>query len=184
MKRNMKKLLLHTCCGPCFLGTWEDLLYQDIEITCFFYNPNIHPEDEFNRREEALNIATRKKAKEIITVPYEPNEYYTAIDNLTVYPERCERCYTLRLEKTAKTAKEKGYDAFSTTLLVSPYQDHEKLISICKKLGKKYEIEFYYSDFRKNFKLGQAIARDQKIYRQKYCGCTFSKLEAANRLLS
>ncbi len=171
-------MLLHTCCGPCFLGTWESLLYEDVEITCFFYNPNIHPEEEFNKRLGALKTVSKKKVSEVMSVDYEPNDYYSAINNLTTFPDRCEKCYELRLEKTAKTAKENGFDSFSTTLLVSPYQDHDKLINICKKLEKKYGVDFYYADFRKNFRLGQSIARDQKIYRQKYCGCTFSKLEA------
>jgi hypothetical protein len=174
----MKKLLLHTCCGPCFLGTWEDLFLQDFEVTSLFYNPNIHPENEYKIRLKALEVACDNKPVNIMKLDYNPEEYYLSLNKIIDFPERCRNCYALRLDKTVKTAKENGFDAFSTTLLISPYQQHDLIISISKELERKYNINFYYSDFRKYFRTGQIISKELSIYRQKYCGCSYSKKEA------
>jgi predicted adenine nucleotide alpha hydrolase (AANH) superfamily ATPase len=169
------KLLLHTCCGPCFLGVWEDLETKDIEVTNYFFNPNIYPKEEFQRRLEGLEIAADGRSNDVIVPDHEVWKYKAAVRGFeNEFPARCTYCYELRLEATAKYAKEHGYDAFSTTLLVSPYQQHKVLKQVCEKIGEQYGINFYYTDWRPFFRSGQEKARFIPIYRQKYCGCQFS----------
>lgn len=171
------KLLLHTCCAPCSIYCIETLQKENIDITTYWYNPNIHPYMEYKNR-----LDTFKQYMEQIEIPYIVAYNYglkeftkNVIGNLET---RCQDyCYRTRLEKTVKYAKENGYEAFSTTLLVSPYQKHEKLIEICNELSKQYGIEFVYRDFRVGFREGQAKARELGLYMQKYCGCIFSEEE-------
>jgi len=169
------KLLLHTCCGPCFLGVWEELGTRDVEVTNYFYNPNIYPEEEYERRLEGLRIAAKDKTLVVIGGEYEPEKHAEAIrDHENEFPGRCLHCYRLRLEKAAAYARDHGFDAFSTTLLVSPYQQHEVLKSIGEEVGEKYGVDFYYTDWRPYFRKGQDEAKFIPIYRQKYCGCKYS----------
>ena len=171
------KLLLHTCCAPCLIGTLPVIeTVEDFEISCFWYNPNIHPYTEYKSRREALIEYTRQNNINLII-----NDYYglieftrNVIDDLN---ERCIYCYETRIKETAKYAKENGFGIFSTTLLVSPYQKHEKIKEICEKYAKEYDIGFFYADFRTNFREGQKFARENNIYMQKYCGCIFSEQE-------
>lgn len=173
------KLLLHTCCGPCFLGVWEDLSTSDFEVTNFYYNPNIFPKDEYDKRLENLKKAAEGKSKEVLVGKYDEKDYQKAVSGLELqFPKRCAKCYRLRLKETARTAKELGYDSFSTTLLVSPYQQHEELKRTGEEISRKYGIKFYYRDWRPFFRKGQNLAKESEIYRQKYCGCRFSKKES------
>lgn len=170
------KLLLHTCCAPCSVYCVKKLKEKNIDITSYWYNPNIHPYKEYEARMNCL-----KKYDEEINIPLIVEDYYglrkfcqnvvNKLDN------RCGYCYLCRLEKTAKYAKEHGYDAFSTTLLISPYQNHELLKKTGEVLSKKYHIEFLYRDFRPGFREGQNEAREKGLYIQKYCGCVFSEEE-------
>jgi len=172
----MKKLLLHTCCGPCFLGSFEGLKNEDFEITNFYYNPNIQPEGEWTKRLNNLKMAARGITKEVIASEYEPEEHLGAIiGKERDFPARCLDCYLLRLDKTANYAKKNGFDLFSTTLLVSPYQQHEELKIIGETAAKKYGVPFYYHDLRQYFREGQSKANCQELYRQKYCGCIYSR---------
>lgn len=174
------KLLLHTCCGPCFLGVWEDLSLKDFEVTNYFYNPNIQPGDEYTRRLENLGRAIEGKTSCLVVEHYDKNEHIEAIKGLKkAFPERCTECYRLRLTRTAEYAKKNGFDAFSTTLLISPYQQHEVIKQLSKEISEQFKIDFYYSDWRKSFRAGQKKAKDLNIYRQKYCGCIYSRAEAA-----
>lgn len=170
------KLLLHTCCGPCFLGVWEDLRNKDLEITNYHFNPNIYPKEEYQRRLDNFRAATLGKSKAVVVPEYEPAQYRQAVrgqgDN---FPERCKYCYRLRLFEAAKFAKENNYDAFSTTLLVSPYQDHGAIKKIGEDAAKEFGIKFYYEDWRPFFRAGQKAALEMEIYRQKYCGCEYSR---------
>jgi len=179
------KLLLHICCGPCALYPVKELLAKRSDkITGFFYNPNIHPASEYKRRRDTMSEAASKIGLEVVIPDYRMEEYFSAIfsnnagDGLKPSPaERCGLCWELRLSETAGFAKVNGFDAFTTTLLVSPYQDHEKV----KKTGEKIAIEkgvrFYYQDFRPGFRSAQEEAKNENLYRQKYCGCVFSELE-------
>ena len=170
------KLLLHTCCAPCSVYCIDVLKEENIDITSYWYNPNIHPFKEYEARLNAL-----KEFNEQNNIPLIIEDYYglkefckNTVDKLD---NRCGYCYLCRLEKTAKYAKENGFDAFSTTLLISPYQDHDMLIKTCELLEKKYDIKFYYKDFRPGFRQGQNKARELGLYMQKYCGCIFSEEE-------
>lgn len=169
------KILLHTCCGPCFLGVWGDLKNKDFEVTNYFYNSNIYPADEYTRRLAGLSAAALHKSKGIIEADYEPEKYAeTILGKENFFPRRCLDCYRLRLQKTAEYAKTHGFDAFSTTLLVSPYQQHEKLRELGEKIAEEFKIKFYYYDWRPHFRAGQSEAKELDIYRQKYCGCVYS----------
>jgi predicted adenine nucleotide alpha hydrolase (AANH) superfamily ATPase len=177
------KLLLHTCCGPCFLGVWEDLQDKDIVVTSYYYNPNIYPEQEYKRRLENLRKANKGKSRGLIVEDYESDSYEDMVKNLDPScaqddgGDRCLGCYKLRLTKTAEYAKKHGFDAFSTTLLVSPYQQHDVLKSLAEEISAKLVMPFYYKDWRPYFRAGQNEAKIIPIYRQKYCGCKFSLRE-------
>jgi hypothetical protein len=175
------KLLLHTCCGPCFLGVWEDV--QDkFEITNLFYNPNIQPKEEYLKRLNNLKKTARKRSRDILTLDYDKEEHEKAIAGLEQnFPERCLKCYRLRLEKAALEAKKNGFDLYSTTLLISPYQQHKAVREIGEKIGNELNIEFYYQDFRPFFRQGQQLAKELDIYSQKFCGCQWSKQEAKRK---
>lgn len=170
------KLLIHTCCAPCSIKCIEELKKEDVKTDLYWYNPNIHPFMEYKNRLEAL-----KKYSEIIDIKLIIEDEYGLIDFtknvVNDIENRCDYCYKVRLEKTAKYAKENGYDAFSTTLLISPYQKHDRIKEICERLEKKYDIKFLYKDFRDKFREGQAKAKELELYIQKYCGCIYSEEE-------
>ena len=170
------KLLLHTCCAPCSVYCIDVLQKEGIQPTLYWYNPNIHPYMEYKQRKD-----TFIKYVEFLNLEYVLREEYglreftkNVIDNLE---NRCEYCYIKRLESTAIYAKENGYDAFSTTLLISPYQQHDRIKQIAENIAQKIGIKFLYQDFRVGFRKGQAKARELQMYMQKYCGCVFSEEE-------
>lgn len=172
------KLLLHICCGPCALYPVKELLRGRFDkITGFFYNPNIHPPSEYKRRKDALSEAFSKIGFEVISPDYRMEDYFRAVFSKEDSPGRCSLCWELRLSETAGFAKDNGFDAFTTTLLISPYQDHEKIKKIGEEIASKSGVQFYYQDFRPGFKDGQEQAKEENLYRQKYCGCVFSELE-------
>lgn len=154
------KLLMHTCCAPCSIYCIETLRSEGIEPTLYWYNPNIHPYKEYEARRDTL-----KEYSKIININAIFEEDYglknfcrNVIDDLD---NRCSNyCYKVRLEQTAKYAKEHGYDAITTTLFVSPYQKHEAIKKIASEIAKKYDLEFVYRDFRVGFREGQAKARE------------------------
>lgn len=169
------KLLLHTCCGPCFLGVWEDLKSSGLDITNYYYNPNIHPAEEHAKRLEALKSVVAGVTQGLVIADYEPAQYAEVVKGYEAdFPGRCLHCYRLRLEKVADYAKKQGFEAFSTTLLVSPYQQHEELRLVGEEIGLKHGVSFYYQDWRPFFREGQNEAKASGLYRQKYCGCQYS----------
>lgn len=169
------KLLLHTCCAPCSVYCIEHLRKEDIEPTVYWFNPNIHPYMEYKQRRDCLREYTKSIGVEVIFEEnYGLQEFCKKVVNQL--EKRCQTyCYPVRLEQSAKYAKENGYDCFSTTLLISPYQNHEMLVNIGNQMAQKYGIEFLYRDFRVGFREGQAKARELGLYMQKYCGCIFSE---------
>lgn len=174
---NNMKLLLHTCCAPCSVYCIDNLKSEGIEPTIYWYNPNIHPYTEYKNREDSLKNYTKNiNIEAIFEEEYGLKEFTkNVINNLE---NRCiNYCYKTRLEKTVKYAKENGYDSFSTTLLVSPYQNHDAIKNICEELEEKYKIKFIYRDFRIGFRQGQSKAKELGLYMQKYCGCIFSEEE-------
>lgn len=171
------KLLMHTCCAPCSVYCIDSLRNEGIEPVSFWYNPNIHPYMEYKaRRDTLIQYSEMANFKLIIKDEYGLKSFCkNVIDDLD---NRCANyCYKVRLEETAKYAKENGYDCFTSTLFVSPYQKHEELKRVCEELAEKYNIEFLYRDFRGGFREGQAKARELELYMQKYCGCVFSEEE-------
>jgi len=155
----------------------ERLREEKFEVTGFFYNPNIHPFSEYNERKKALLDFSKKNAIDIIDLDYTPEDFFHAINLKENKPERCSICWRLRLTKTAETAKEKGFDYFSTTLLVSPYQDQELLRKIGEEVSRVLKVIFYYEDFRTGFRKARDSAKAQGIYCQKHCGCIYSEIE-------
>ena len=169
------KLLMHTCCAPCSVYCIDNLREQNIEPTLYWYNPNIHPYKEYQARRDCLkDYANNIGITAIFEEEYGLKEFCkNVIDDLE---NRCTNyCYKVRLEKTIQYAKQNGYDTFTTTLFVSPYQKHDQLKKICEELAQKYDINFLYIDFRAGFRQGQAKARELGLYMQKYCGCVFSE---------
>lgn len=169
------KLLMHTCCAPCSVYCIDSLREEGIEPVSYWYNPNIHPYVEYKtRRDTLIEYSKIANFELIINEEYGLREFCKNV--IGDLGNRCVNyCYRVRLEATAKYAKENGYDAFTSTLFVSPYQKHEELKKLCEEISKKYDIEFLYRDFRVGFRVGQAKARELGLYMQKYCGCIFSE---------
>lgn len=181
-------LLLHACCAPCSSYCLE-YLSQYFSITVLFYNPNISPETEYNKRVDEIRrlidgLPVNNKVS-LIEGRYLPSEFYNSVKGLEKEPEggkRCHVCYELRLREAAITAKELGFDYFTTTLSISPLKDAEKLNEIGKKLSDEYGVAYLYSDFKKKngYKRSIELSREYNLYRQNFCGCVFSRHEADN----
>ncbi|MDR2135120.1 MAG: epoxyqueuosine reductase QueH [Treponema sp.] len=175
------KLLLHACCGPCSAGCLGGLEEEGIKPDLFWYNPNIHPWTEYRSRRDCLEgLAGRKNLKLLKIDEYGLRLFLGGLGaggGNGAKAGRCGYCYRLRLEKTAETARREGYDCFSTTLLISPYQRHDDIKKTGEELAARYGVPFFYRDFRPLFRGGQKTAREQGFYMQKYCGCIFSEEE-------
>ena len=173
------KLLLHACCAPCSIQCVEALVEEDVQPDLYWYNPNIHPFTEYRSRRDTLcAFAEDRKLSLIMEDEYGLRSF---IKGVSAPEDRCVFCFRIRLEKTARIASaktaENNYDAFSTTLLISPYQNHELLRETGEKLAAEYGVEFFYRDFRPRFREGQRQARQAGYYMQKYCGCIYSEEE-------
>lgn len=171
------KLLLHTCCSNCAIYPFEFLRNKGFDVTLFWYNPNIHPYTEYRQRLDSLKkLQQMWKFKVIYDDDY--REFYKFL-RLVVgrEKERCEICYNLRLERTVMKSLDLGFESFTTTLLVSPYQNFDKIISIGRKLSRIYGIQFVEADFREGFKKAMNTARVLELYKQRYCGCIYSEAE-------
>ena len=177
------KLLLHSCCAPCSIQCVEALAIDDILPDLFWYNPNIHPYTEYRSRLDSLRVfAEDKKLSLTIEGEYGLRSFINETrdwlsDTGDVIRKRCTFCYRLRLEKAASYAAAKGFYAFSTTLLISPYQDHELLRQTGEEMALAFGVKFLYRDFRSRFREGQNQARAAGYYMQKYCGCIYSEEE-------
>ncbi len=169
------RILVHICCAPCFTYPHERLVEEGHDVTGLFYNPNIHPYIEFKNRMNSLEKYAEMKGARVIYKPDYDIESY--LRGALATEDRCRFCYTLRLEEAAKTASSLGFDAFTTTLLISPYQKHELLAHVGEKAAHENGIEFYYEDFREGYQESREIARSLGLYMQKYCGCIFSEKE-------
>lgn len=169
------KLLMHTCCAPCSVYCIDYLRKEGIEPVSYWFNPNIHPYIEYKtRRDTLIQYAEMINLELIIDENYGLREFCKEVIN--DLDNRCvEYCYRVRIEQTAKYAKENGFDCFTSTLFVSPYQKHEELKKVCEEMSEKYDIKFLYRDFRPGFREGQNKARELGLYMQKYCGCVFSE---------
>ena len=180
---NPKKLLLHSCCAPCSSHVIS-YLTNYFDITILYYNPNISPIEEYNKRKEEqkrlIQSIPKKNKLEIIDCDYDNEIYEEKIKGYEECPERgarCTICFKLRLEKTASIAKENGFDMFCTTLTVSPYKNTNLINEIGEELAKEYNIAWLYSDFKKEdgYKHSIELSKKYNLYRQDYCGCKYSK---------
>jgi len=159
----------------------DRLREKGFEVTGFFYNPNIHPFSEYQNRRQAVQDYSKKMGIEVISPEYQPTEFFRAVHMMEQRLERCPICWYERLKITAQFAKGKGFTHFSSTLLVSPYQDQESLNTIGCDVAKEAGLKFYYEDFRPGFKKAHEQAKASGIYCQKYCGCIYSEMERFNK---
>lgn len=179
-----KSLLLHSCCAPCNSHVLNYLMPY-FDITVYFYNPNINVSGEFEfRYQEQIRYINEIDAKiEVIKGEVCPSDYLEAVkgfENLGEGSERCERCFELRLRKSASKAKEMGLDYFATSLTISPMKSSEKLNEIGQKISEEIEVSWLYSDFKKKggYQNSVKLSNEYNLYRQNYCGCSFSKAES------
>jgi hypothetical protein len=174
-------LLLHCCCAPCSVACIKNLREENIKPRLFWYNPNIAPLSEYKSRRDCLTEYAESERLELTTIDDELPEFLThrhgGAEGAEVKRERCGKCYRIRLEKAASFAKQEGFSAFTTTLLISPYQDHDVIKRIGEETAAKYGVDFFYRDFRPLFRESQSNSRAVGMYMQKYCGCIFSKEE-------
>ena len=176
------QILLHICCGPCLIYPFSRLNDQGFKIKGFYYNPNIYPAQEYNSRKESLEILSHDLQLELKISDFGELDFDQAIQNKENTPQRCVICWSLRLRKTALEAKNNGIPFFSTTLLVSPYQNHLVIKQLGEEIGQEVGVKFYYEDFRVGFKQAYALAKEKKLYLQKYCGCKYSEIEQCKKI--
>jgi epoxyqueuosine reductase len=172
----MSKVLIHICCAHCAAYTAEYWKQHGHEVSGFWYNPNIHPFMEHQSRLEAV-----KKLAEEIKLPLVIGEGYDMPEFLRRaaghHTERCKDCFEMRLSKTAEAARANGFNAFTTTLLISPHQKHELIKETGEWAATESGVEFYYTDLRKRYSDSRHITKPMELYRQQYCGCIYSEWE-------
>lgn len=182
-------LLLHSCCAPCSSYVLE-YLSQYFQITDFYYNPNISPQEEYLKRVEELKRLIRtmplKNQADFIEGKYDSERYFEFAKGLEKQEEggeRCFRCYELRLREAAILCRDGHYDYFTTTLSISPYKNAEKLNEIGESLAREYGVKYLRSDFKKKggYQRSIALSKEYHLYRQNYCGCIYSKMQAEAR---
>lgn len=174
-----KKIILHSCCAICSgypISYLKDLGYQ---VLVCFYNPNIYPESEYQKRLEAQRTLCTHLECEIFECDYEPEKFYSAASGLENEPEkgkRCEKCFELRLEKTAQVALESGIKDFTTSIVISPHKNFDLVSKTGQNIARKYGLNYHAINFRKQdgFLKTNKIANELGLYRQNYCGCKFS----------
>lgn len=177
----MTHLLLHTCCAPCAIYCSEYWQSQGYEVTALWYNPNIHPFMEHQRRMETLQKwAGAEGLPLIVAEGYDAIDYFRAVAGHE--GKRCANCFQLRLGRTASIARDRGFSAFTTTLLISPYQQHQLLRETGDQIAQEHGISFLYEDLRKGFRESHRRAKERNLYRQQYCGCLYSKWERFSRV--
>ena len=178
-------LLLHSCCAPCSSYCLE-YLSKYFSISVLYYNPNISPEVEYYKRVQEqvrfINSFPATHKISFIEGTYDPKTFYDAVKGFENEPEggeRCSICYELRLREAAKTAKEYGFDYFTTTLSISPLKDSERLNNIGNRLSDEYNVKYLFSDFKKKngYKRSIELSKEYNLYRQNFCGCVYSKME-------
>ena len=179
------KTLLHICCGPCAeypLTVFEDrgLDFASGELSGYFYNPNIHPAEEQARRlENASRLAEMRGLAFESDPAYDEAPFRARMEDPCVHGDgtaspRCRQCYAMRMEAAAKRAAQTGADSFTTTLLVSPYQVRLALLEAGREAGARHGVRFLEENFRPGYREGQRMAREDGLYRQRYCGCVAS----------
>lgn len=180
---DVPKLFLHSCCAPCSSYTLE-YLSNYFDIMVYYFNPNISPKAEFDKRyaeqKRLIEALPSKHPIKLVCGEYDYNDFLKiakGYENVPEGGERCFRCYRMRLESTAKLAKEQGFDYFCTTLSISPLKNSQKINEIGYEVAEKYGIKWLPSDFKKKegYKRSIELSREYQLYRQNFCGCVFSK---------
>ena len=170
------KILLHICCANCAIYPLEQMKGKGDEAVGYFFNPNIHPYQEYQKRLDALKIFSEKVGcKVIYRDEYLLEEFLRNVSHRV--KERCQYCYSVRLEATAQEAKKEGFDRFSTTLLQSTHQSHALIKETGERIALEVGIPFYYEDFRQGWRRGVEVSKAMGLYRQQYCGCIYSEKE-------
>jgi len=170
------KILMHICCANCCLYPLKTLFSRGIDVKGLWFNPNIHPYTEYRMRLDSVQKLQETWGLDIEFIDhYGLKEFLRAVVNSE--DNRCGFCYSVRLEEAARTAKKMGLEGFTTSLLVSPYQQFDIIVSVGREMGNKYSIPFYYEDFRPGWKESIALSKELGLYRQKYCGCVYSEME-------
>jgi predicted adenine nucleotide alpha hydrolase (AANH) superfamily ATPase len=173
-----KRMLVHICCAPDALYVMN-LLKQDYDLTGFFYNPNIHPEEEYTLRLEETRRVAQMLGSELIEAEYDKENWLSTTRKFKDEPEkglRCNICYAMRLKTTAQQASERGFDIYTTVMSLSPLKKAQTLNKMGRMFARKYKIEFLEADFKKKdgFKKSVALSKQHQLYRQNYCGCLYS----------
>ncbi len=173
-----KKLLLHSCCGPCSSGV-IDQLTDEYDVTLYYYNPNIHPAEEYQLRLSEQQRYADIAGVKVLPAEYKPEEYFDATQGLQDEPEggkRCYECFKLRLLHTAEYARKHGFDVFTSTMSVSPYKNFEVLNDIGKWASEQTGVPYLWANFKKHDGYLHSIQNSKKfnLYRQHYCGCVYS----------
>jgi len=176
-------LLVHACCGPCSITVFGALKDRGGDIRGFYYNPNIHPLTEYLRRKEALAAVGERLG---VGVDFADAEYDPAVflrQAAFREKDRCRSCYSLRLDRAARQAREQGMEGFTSTLLYSKYQDHEAIRAAGEAASQAYGIPFVYEDFRLGWEEGIRLSKQWELYRQPYCGCIYSEFDRYRKKL-
>ena len=172
------RVFLHICCGPCAIAPVTFLRGQGHQVSGFFYNPNIHPCAEYQRRTAAVTAMGERLDLDVIYPRYDPEEFLGRVGGL----ERARQhalCWRIRLEETAREAHVHGFEGFTTTLLSSPYQDIEEIGRLGEEIGRTEGVIFLFRNFRKGFAEGHRQSKEWQLYHQNYCGCAVSEQESA-----
>jgi len=181
-KKNNRKLLLHICCIGCGAYVSRVLSDEDFDVVLYFYNPNIFPAAEYEKRLETTRRIAREFKLALVEEEYDHGEWLKKVKGLETEPERGKRClvcYFDRLKKTALYAKKNKFDYFSSTLTISPHKDSKSILKFGNELSAEYEVDFLARDYKKRdgFKKSIELSRELDLYRQNYCGCEFSRRE-------
>ncbi len=172
----MPSVLIHCCCAHCAAYQIDYWRSKGFETQGLWYNPNIHPEEDYVARREALKtLAAAKDFPLTVSEVYDSEKFFALVKGHET--DRCRHCFELRLGQTAEIARQKGLTGFTTTLLISPQQKHELIIEIGNKVARELSVEFFYADLRKKFTNSRIMTKPMGLYRQQYCGCVYSREE-------
>ncbi len=171
-----EKLLVHCCCVHCSAYTLNYWREQGFEVTAYWYNPNIHPFIEHQQRLDALKSLADKEGIHLVVAPgYEMDRYFQAVAGHEI--DRCQHCYRLRLGQVAEYARDHAYDAFTSSLFISPQQKHNQIIEVARSTEESTGVKFQYADLRKRYSDSRRLTKPLDLYRQQYCGCLYSEFE-------
>jgi len=177
----MKSLLLHTCCAPCATFCFDFWKQEDLSVASFWYNPNVHPFTEHRQRLQTLEgFCAASGVPLIVADDYDIVSYFRQVSGHE--RDRCRYCFRMRLTMTARIARVKGHTAFSTTLLISPYQNQRLIREIGEDIAGKEGVDFLYRDLISGYGKSVQMSKELGLYRQKYCGCLYSEWERSGRV--